>query len=320
MSKLSNLLRKIQQDIETADPIPESAVDPLPQCDICGGAGHVLVPVDAQGKTLTDDPLPPDVQYMHVFCPGCERGRDLKARAYQRRYKQSELPVLYRDASLSDIHQLGELFAPDGADGKLLAYIAAREFVEQPEHRLSWHAVCKRIQRIYSGVSRDYPGWVDDDLAEADDVRDGLVLWGGLGTGKTHIAAAVVNEITRRGEYAMYMRMSDILESLTDTWSSHEATGDVLRKYKEVPVLFIDDMNIDSRRDSIRDHERSYAAAIMRYRTNHRLPTLITTNWSPDQFNKMWGSWCGDVVLTYHWIEVEGRKLRKTQPKKGRKL
>jgi hypothetical protein len=314
MRRLDEILRNIQRDVENADPIPESEADTIPACDLCHGAGHVLVPVDEQGRTIQDDPLPPTVQYMHVFCPSCERGRELKARAFKKRYEQSELPVLYRQASLNDINNLGAIFSPDGAKGKLLAYLAAREFVSHAQHRVSWHAICRRIQSIYG--SREYPAWVDEDLQTDDDVRDGLVLWGGLGTGKTHIAAAVVNEITRQGEYAMYMRMSDILQSLTDTWSSDEATGEVLRKYEEVPVLFIDDMNIESRRDgSVREHEVNYAAAIMRYRTNHRLPTLITTNWSPQQFSEKWGSWCADVVLTYHWVEVRGRKVRYAKPK-----
>ena len=126
------------------------------------------------------------------------------------------------------------------------------------------------------------------------------------------MAAATLNALAQSKQYALYMRMSQLMRTLRDSWRGEESTGKLLQNYCEVPIHFIDDMS-DSSQDELPlpAYQQDYAAAIMRSRMGDRLPTLVTSNWDPDRFAAKWGRVCAEVMLEgLHWIEVGGERLR----------
>jgi DNA replication protein DnaC len=276
-------------------------------CETCGGLGQYMA--------VTKEAIPgfsfPE-QHL-VPCSNCEKGQAIQRELLDKRLARTKLPERYANASL---YTWGNPTHPS-REGKVQAYYACVEFMLGRKHHVSAHAVAKRVldfyedkektEKIQAGLNR-----LNTILRAFDSVRNGLVLWGDYGVGKTWLAAAAMNDLSKQGEYVLYMRMSQLLQTLRDTWKGEEKTGDLLRHYSTVPVLFIDDMSDNSSDDKpLPPHQQDFAAAIMRNRMGDMLPTLVTANWEQDMFRHKWGDVCAEVMFEgLHWIKVGGAKLR----------
>lgn len=131
--------------------------------------------------------------------------------------------------------------------------------------------VCKR----YADTFREKLPSTDTDPG-----RNGLFITGPKGTGKTHLAAAIANQLMQEGTGVICMTMIDLLDRIKQTyekqtqWGSSE--GNVLNTYKEVQLLIIDDMG----KEPPTEWAVSKIYAIINARYEAYLPTIITTNYS----------------------------------------
>lgn len=100
----------------------------------------------------------------------------------------------------------------------------------------------------------------------------GLLLWGGVGTGKTFAAACVANALTEQGVPVLMTNFSKILNSLSGMFS--EDRNKYLASLGEFDLLIIDDLGIE--RNSEYAQEQVYNIVDSRYLS--RLPFIITTN------------------------------------------
>lgn len=108
---------------------------------------------------------------------------------------------------------------------------------------------------------------------------DGLILWGGSGTGKTHIAIGMLRECQAAGMSGHFIR-AVVLMPLMRRCSSLQARHEDLNamdRLSEVGVLVIDDVG----KTGSTDFERSGLFALIDTRWAYSRPTIITTNASP---------------------------------------
>lgn len=263
------------------------------------------------GWVMPDVPLDDPRRGKLIPCPYCAVGANNLRMQWERRLKAGELPDNYRNANL----QSWRASVGNAIQGKVLAYLAAIEFVENPEHRISSHALAERVQDVLGDSA---PAWVGKILSDPDVLRLGFVLQGEVGTGKTWLAAATMNALTDIGLSVLYMRAQDIIRALTATWKTSESDEALLMRFKTVPFLFIDDMNLELRGDSLLAHQKDYMEAIIRHRSNYRLQTFVTCNISLEQFYEQWGSRIADVIAAdLQWVKMGGAKLRQTQQEWG---
>lgn len=110
----------------------------------------------------------------------------------------------------------------------------------------------------------------------AEKAEGWLVLQGGFGCGKTHLAAAIANYRLQRGHPVLFVVVPDLLDHLRATYRpTSEATYDErFEQVRTAPLLILDDLGTQSTTPWAQ--EKLYQ--IINYRYNARLPTVITTN------------------------------------------
>jgi len=103
-----------------------------------------------------------------------------------------------------------------------------------------------------------------------------LVLKGGYGCGKTHLAAAIANACVERGQPVLFITVPDLLDHLRATFAPSSPTSYDARfeEIRTAPILILDDLGTES--STTWAQEKLFQ--ILNYRYNARLPTVVTTN------------------------------------------
>ncbi len=103
-----------------------------------------------------------------------------------------------------------------------------------------------------------------------------LVLFGGYGCGKTHLAAAIANRAIERGQPVLFVVVPDLLDYLRATFGpSSPATYDErFDQVRNAPLLILDDLGTQS--STAWAQEKLFQ--ILNYRYSARLPTVVTSN------------------------------------------
>jgi DNA replication protein DnaC len=103
-----------------------------------------------------------------------------------------------------------------------------------------------------------------------------LVLKGGYGCGKSHLAAAIANACAERGQPVLFITVPDLLDHLRATYAPTSPAGYGARfeEVRTAAVLILDDLGTES--STSWAQEKLFQ--IFNYRYNAHLPTVITTN------------------------------------------
>jgi DNA replication protein DnaC len=112
--------------------------------------------------------------------------------------------------------------------------------------------------------------------AYAQDPEGWLVLTGGFGCGKTHLAAAIANHRVENGYPSLFVVVPDLLDHLRATFAPSSAVA-FDRRFDEIrrtPLLILDDLGTHSATPWAREK----LFQIFDYRYNARLPTVVTMN------------------------------------------
>jgi DNA replication protein DnaC len=117
----------------------------------------------------------------------------------------------------------------------------------------------------------------------AEKPKGWLVLMGGYGSGKTHLAAAIANYRARLGDPPLFVMVPDLLDHLRATFSPNSSVA-FDRRFDEIrtaPLLILDDLGTQSMTPWVK--EKLYQ--LFNYRYNAELPTVITTSDSLDEMD-----------------------------------
>ncbi len=150
----------------------------------------------------------------------------------------------------------------------------------------------------------------------AEKPRGWLVLMGGYGSGKTHLAAAIANYRAGLGDPPVFVMVPDLLDHLRATFSPNSNVA-FDRRFDEIrmaPLLILDDLGTQSMTAWVR--EKLYQ--LFNYRYNAELPTVITTSDALDEMDPrirsrlLDGRLCSIYAITalsYHGSR--GKKMKK---------
>lgn len=112
--------------------------------------------------------------------------------------------------------------------------------------------------------------------------KNGLLITGSKGTGKTHLAASIANKLMADGVPVLFVTMIDLLGKIKSTFDADRTTAneaELLRLYKQVDLLVIDDMG----KELPTPWALSKMYEIINARYEDYKPIIVTSNYSQEE-------------------------------------
>lgn len=181
---------------------------------------------------------------------------------------------------------------------------------------LTWEAAVYKfnIPTDFREVSLERVGMICPPVAEMGNAwlkrLTSLYISGSPGSGKTFFFYALLKEIIKMKKYRWILCLTSADlddELLKSTMNSGTFEQDVVRKYKEADILFLDDLGVE--RPTERAIKQYYA--IIDHRFNNSLPTVCTSNLPADKIQDSLGDRTASRLGGYFEIRFPNIDLRK---------
>jgi len=116
----------------------------------------------------------------------------------------------------------------------------------------------------------------------AQNLNGWLLLRGGYGTGKTHLAAAIANATVDMGVPTLFLTVPDLLDMLRFSYDSEDTTFEErFNEIRTASLLILDDFGTQNATNWAQEK----LFQILNYRYINKLPLVITTNLSLDEID-----------------------------------
>jgi DNA replication protein DnaC len=138
-----------------------------------------------------------------------------------------------------------------------------------------------------------------------------LLLTGNAGTGKTHLAIAILKTVTRQGFTARYSTVYECIETIRATWRSEtERESEVIKRFTQVDLLVLDEVGVQYGKEA----EQVEMFKILNKRYEAVLPTVVISNLALDEVTRYLGARAFDrlrendgKVVTFDWESERGK-------------
>jgi DNA replication protein DnaC len=161
---------------------------------------------------------------------------------------------------------------------------------------------------------------VDEYLENWEENREagrGLYFCGGVGTGKTHLAVAVMNELIRKKRVpSLFVTVPELLDNLRETYNKPGRNLDEwMDAVQNADFLVLDDLGSERTTEWVR--ERIFVIVNHRYR--EALPTVFTSNIGLKDLAEQLGERTASrIIAMCEGIQFEGDDYRQTAAREAR--
>lgn len=135
-----------------------------------------------------------------------------------------------------------------------------------------------------------------------------LILSGQPGTGKSHLAGAILQSILPR-HVGVYVTLMDLIRTLRDTWrrDSEITETQMLARLQAVPLLVIDEIGVQYGTDG----ERAILFDVLDRRYRELMPSILMTNLGKDEFRTAIGDRVFDrLTEVARWVSFDWQSYR----------
>lgn len=139
-----------------------------------------------------------------------------------------------------------------------------------------------------------------------------IAFIGQVGSGKTHLCFAIASELLKQNIGVLYMQYREVITQLKQCITDEETYKRELNKYRDAPVLYIDDLYKGMLKNgSINDSEIRIMFEIINYRYLNQKPILVSSEYGAEKllsFDEAVGSRIIEMCKGYI-IEFKGMEL-----------
>lgn len=109
--------------------------------------------------------------------------------------------------------------------------------------------------------------------------RNGIILTGSVGVGKTHLAASIANQLIRQRVAVFFVNVPDAYDRIRDEMGMKDFTKSTM---KTCDLLILDDLGKEKQTEWT--NQVLYEVVNTRY--ENRKPIIVTTNYSAQELNE----------------------------------
>lgn len=134
----------------------------------------------------------------------------------------------------------------------------------------------------------------------------GLAMCGAPGTGKTHLACAIANQIAQKGRTSLFISVMAAIRRVKETYrkNSDETEQDAINRFLRPDLLILDEVGVQFGSDT----EKMILFEIINGRYENMMPTIIISNLTAQELGAFIGERVmdrmtegGGVVLAFDW-------------------
>lgn len=151
-----------------------------------------------------------------------------------------------------------------------------------------------------------------EQIKKSQEVNN-LIMIGGVGTGKTHLASSILRDLIENGKRCELWTLIDIIRSLKATWKKDAVCSEdeMLDHFSTLPLLIIDEVGVQFGSDT----EKMFVFDIINGRYENMLPNVIISNLDIEGVKDIIGERCidrlredGGQVVAFNWQSHRGIK------------
>ena len=151
------------------------------------------------------------------------------------------------------------------------------------------------------------------ELIKSKDETFNIIGVGGVGTGKTLLASAIVDELINDGKRAKITKAMDMIREIRETWDykSQKNERQLLSDYSTMELLVIDEIGTQYGKDA----EKQHIFDVIDGRYRNMKPTILLSNLTMDQVKKVVGDRVidrlregGGSLVVFDWQSNRGPK------------
>lgn len=133
-----------------------------------------------------------------------------------------------------------------------------------------------------------------------------LILYGPCGTGKTHLLAAICNELRLQNKLSRFAMAPNLHKAIQECYRLDTDPGPIFRNAIKTPLLVIDDVGASKWTDT---RQETYEM-IIEARTKHGLPIALSTNHLDKLVEFVGERACSRLSIGQIAVEMTGKDYR----------
>lgn len=192
---------------------------------------------------------------------------------------------------------LGPQFSEEGLEEQTFTSF---DFTRQPQSG-RFHLILEQTKAFTQSI-KDDPKYCRN-----------ILFYGTWGTGKTHLAAAILNDLREAGVPCLFTTAQGLLDAIYDKIGQHQSTAVLMAKAADTRVLVIDDLDkLHIPQTTEGKFQKKVLFDILDKRYKRKLPTIITMN-EIDPAPYVGDAIASRLQVGLITLQMNGKDLRQTR-------